>query len=66
MHWKIRALTVEDHDHDEQRFITLGMSFPLILVVVHVERHDDEIRIISARKATKMQTRQYYERLEQD
>ena len=46
------ALTIEDLGHDEQRFKTLGMGPKLnILFVVHVERSEDIIRIISARKA---------------
>ena len=44
-----------DHSEDEDRFILLGMSAVLrILVVCHCYRENDEkIRIISARKATK-------------
>jgi len=45
-----------DHDHsdDEERFVMLGMSIRVrVLVVSHCERHGGEvIRIISARKAT--------------
>ncbi len=45
------ALTIEDVDHIEQRFKTLGMgSFLNILYIVHIEREDNNIRIISARK----------------
>ena len=44
-----------DHSDDEERFILLGMSATLrLLVVCHCYRENDEqIRIISARKATK-------------
>ena len=44
-----------DHSESEDRFIMLGMSAVLrILVVCHCYRADDEtIRIISARKATR-------------
>lgn len=55
------ALTIEDKDHDEQRFKTLGMGSNLnILYVVHTEREDNRIRIISARKADQSEVKQYY------
>lgn len=52
-----------DHSQDEDRFILLGMSAQFrILVVCHCYRSDDEeIRIISARKATKKERQQYEE-----
>jgi len=55
-----RALTMEDARHDdEQRFVSLCLD-PLarLLVVVYTWR-DDTIRIISACKATKNETRRY-------
>ena len=58
------ALTIEDIDHNEQRFKTLGMgSFLNILFVVHIERGNDGIRIISARKADRKEIEQYYKGL---
>lgn len=55
------ALTIEEKDHDEQRFKTLGMGPSLnILYVIHTDRDDDRIRIISARKADRSETKQYY------
>jgi hypothetical protein len=44
-----------DHSDEEDRFIILGRSLRLrILVVCHCYREDDEvIRIVSARRATK-------------
>lgn len=58
------ALTIEDKDHNEQRFKTLGMGPSLrILYVVHAYREDD-IRIISARKADRSETEQYYQGLD--
>jgi uncharacterized DUF497 family protein len=60
------ALLICDPDHsiDEDRFILLGLSARLhILVVCHCYREqDDVIRIISARKATLSEQRQYWER----
>ncbi|MBU4288468.1 MAG: BrnT family toxin, partial [Proteobacteria bacterium] len=56
------SLTIDDplHSSDEKRLVLIGMSYNnSILVVVHTERGDN-IRIISARKATKKE-RKYYE-----
>ncbi len=56
------ALTIEDFDHPEQRFKTLGLGADLnVLFVVHAERDEKCIRIISARKADRSQTKQYYQ-----
>ena len=51
-----------DHSHDEDRFIMLGMSFKLrVLVVCHCHRKNDTvIRIISARKADKHEAKDYW------
>ncbi len=58
------ALTIEDRNHNEQRFITLGMgSYLNLLYVVHAYREKNTIRIISARKADKKEMRQYYQGL---
>jgi len=58
------ALTIEDPNHDERRFKTLGMGPSLnILFVVHCERSENRIRIISARKADRKETKQYFQRL---
>jgi uncharacterized protein len=49
-----------DHSESEERFVLLGLSSKLrLLVVVHSVPSDDVIRIISARKATRMETRDY-------
>ena len=60
------ALFMSDPDHSEteDRFILLGMSFSLrVLIVCHCYReNDDVIRIISARKATKNETDTYIRR----
>jgi len=54
-----------DHSEDEERFIILGISIKLkLLVVCHCYRKRNEIiRIISARKATKKEQYQYSEGL---
>lgn len=51
-----------DHSDDEDRFIMLGMSFTLrVLIVCHCYREDDSvIRIISARKADKREQLAYW------
>ena len=50
-----------DHSEDEDRFIMLGISFTLrVLVVCHCHRESDQvIRIISARKATRQEAKHY-------
>ena len=49
-----------DHSIDEDRYLLLGMSSLLkVLVVVHTEIENDTIRLISARKATRREARQY-------
>ena len=50
-----------DHSDEEDRYIILGLSKILhLLVVCHCYREDDEtIRIISARKATTTETKYY-------
>ena len=53
----------EDHSNDEERFLILGISQKeRILLVVHCYRENDTIRIISSRKATKSEAKQYKER----
>jgi len=54
-----RAITISEDYPDEQRLITIGMdSFNRILVVVYTWR-ETRIRIISARKATTNEIKQY-------
>jgi uncharacterized protein len=61
-----QGLLLEDPHplHEEERLILLGLSASLrLLVVVHAARDRDVIRIISARKATRSETREYEIRL---
>ena len=53
-----------DHSDREERFIIMGMSLKAeVLTVVHCLRdHETIIRIISARKATRNEKKQYFER----
>ena len=59
------ALVIEDagHSESEERFIILGLSTSLrLLVVCHCYRESETvIRIISARKTTKHESIQYFE-----
>ena len=59
-----QSVTLEDYSHEEPRFITIAFSRKLnLLVVVYAYRIEEEIRIISARKATKKEARIYEERI---
>ncbi|NNF98560.1 MAG: BrnT family toxin [Desulfobacteraceae bacterium] len=61
------AIEFDDPDHSiqEERFIILGLSQSLkVLVVCHCYRsQDSKIRIISARKATQNEQGVYFRRL---
>lgn len=55
------AITVLDERFDEERFITIGMdALGRVLVVVYTHR-GTEIRLISARSATRQERTQYEE-----
>ncbi|MFQ5739920.1 MAG: BrnT family toxin [Acidobacteriota bacterium] len=53
-----------DHSEDEDRFVLLGMSFKLrVVVVCHCYRESGRvIRLISARKADKNEEQDYWRR----
>ena len=61
----VNALVISDPEHseDEERFVILGFSLQAnLLVVCHCYRVSESvIRIISARKATKNESRQYHD-----
>ena len=56
-----RLIDDPDHSQDEKRFILLGLSNALrLLLVCHCYRSDEDvIRIISARKATARESKCY-------
>ncbi len=57
-----RMIFDSTHSVDEDRFILLGLSAAIrVLVVVHCCRgnNDQKIRVISARRATKKEHKQY-------
>jgi hypothetical protein len=54
-----RALTIADDHPDEERFVTLGTdALGRLLVVVYTQRQE-AIRVISARRATAREEKQY-------
>jgi uncharacterized protein len=58
------SLTIPDpqHSESEDRFVLVGLSAnSRLLVVVHAERGDDDIRIISARLASRRERNEYEE-----
>jgi uncharacterized DUF497 family protein len=61
-----RVLPDTDHSEEEHRFVLLGLSVSLgILVVCHCYREEESIvRIISARKANRREQHLYREWLE--
>ena len=56
-----RVTPDSEHSDDEERFVLLGLSTALrLLVVCHCYRESEEIiRLISARKATRQEADQY-------
>jgi uncharacterized DUF497 family protein len=56
-------LTVPDREHSEreQRFFSIGQSWAGRLIAVSHEESGNKIRIISARKATRREAREYAE-----
>ncbi|TMQ48398.1 MAG: BrnT family toxin [Candidatus Eisenbacteria bacterium] len=63
------ALLLNDPDHsaEEDRFVLLGLSFALRVIVVHhtFRAGGDVIRLISARKATRVERAHYVQRWRQ-
>ena len=57
------SITISDPDHSdyEDRFIDVGMSHRMQLLVVSYTERRDKIRIISARRATKAERKNYEE-----
>jgi uncharacterized protein len=57
------SITISDPDHSdsEDRFIDIGMSHRTQLLVVSYTERQDKIRIISARRATRAERKNYEE-----
>ena len=57
-----RLISDPDSSEDEARFILMGVSSRLrLLIVCHCERDKNSIRIISARKADRFERKKYEE-----
>jgi len=58
-----RLISDPDSSEDEERFILMGVSSRLrLLIVCHCERDKNSIRIISARKADRFERKIYEEK----
>jgi hypothetical protein len=61
------SITVEDHYRQEQRWRTTGMVASQVIVVIHTwfeettEGQEPSARVISARKASRLERREYEE-----
>jgi len=57
------SITISDPDHSgsEDRFIDIGMSHRMQLLVVSYTERKDKIRIINARRATRAERKNYEE-----
>jgi uncharacterized DUF497 family protein len=56
-----RAVTLDDPHSDEDRYVTIGIDFPGRILVVAWTSRDEKIRLISARRATRRESRDYEE-----
>ena len=58
------TFTFEDDrfEYNEQRFVTLGVLYGVVVSIVHTE-NEHEIRIISFRKATRREIKIYREEI---
>ena len=58
------TLTIEDnrYDYGEERFVTFGILDGRVVAVVHTES-ENLIRIISIRKATKYEKKEYFSQI---
>jgi len=58
------AITLEDPDSEgEQRFLSIGLDVLGRIIVVAYTYRDDDVRLITARKATKKEVKIYEERI---
>ena len=55
-----RTIRDPDHSENEERYVLLGETYTgKLVVVVHVDREDDVVRIVSARLATARERHAY-------
>ena len=57
-----RAVTIDDLHPDEDRYVTIGLDFLGRVLVVSWTWRDEEVRMISARRATRKESRDYEEK----
>ncbi len=64
--WDNFTITREDarEDYGEKRMVTFGILNGEVVVLVHVDR-DDDMHVISLRKAEKYEARYYFETSEE-
>ena len=55
------VLEDDRYEYGETRFIAFGLLLGRVIAVVYTERGEDVIRLISARKASKYEAKQYYQ-----
>ena len=56
---RIATISNPDHSEDEERYISIGMSVIMrLLSIIHTFR-EERIRLISARKATRAEKKNY-------
>jgi len=62
--FKSETLTIIDDrfDYDEIRYVSFGMLQDIVVAVVYTET-DETIRVISLRKATRNEEREYYAKI---
>lgn len=59
--WRIERYD-DAHSGEEDRWITIGMVYPAILVVIYTERKNGEyLRLISARQANERERQTYHQ-----
>ena len=56
-----RAVTIDDRHPDEDRYVTIGLDLLGRVLVVSWTWRDEEVRLISARRATRKESRDYEE-----
>jgi uncharacterized DUF497 family protein len=54
-----RGITLDDAHPDEDRYVTMGLDFLGRVLVVSWTWRDEDVRLISARRATRGETREY-------
>lgn len=60
---EIVVLEDDRYDYGEIRFLAFGLLAGRLIAVAYTERGEDVVRLISARKANKHETNQYYDQI---